>query len=92
MVIMVITHSVFMIDDPSATKVLDPRGVHPTYANWVNMGLFLGVSSYAFESIGCIFNVRRTMKDRSAMPGLRIWALIFIAISYYVKQQCVYLA
>jgi hypothetical protein len=92
MVIMVITHSVYMIVDPSANTVLDPRGVHLTYANWVNMGLFLGVSSYAFESIGSIFNVRRTMKDRTAMPGLQIWAFIFIAISYYVTGLCVYLA
>jgi hypothetical protein len=32
MVIMVITHSFYMIVDPSANKVLDPRGVHLTYA------------------------------------------------------------
>jgi hypothetical protein len=40
MVIIVITHSVYMIVDPSANKVLDTRGMHLTYANWVNMGLF----------------------------------------------------
>jgi hypothetical protein len=40
MVIMVITQSVYMIADPSANKILDTRGMHLTYANWVNMGLF----------------------------------------------------
>lgn len=92
MVIMVITHSVYMAVNPQSNAALDPRGVHLTYANWVNMGLFLGVSSYAFESIGSIFNVRRTMKDRTQMPTLQIWAFIFIAISYYLTGLCVYLA
>ena len=43
-----------------------------TMFNFANMGVFLGVSSYAFESIGSIFNVRKVMQQRSAMPRLQM--------------------
>ena len=66
--------------------------VQYTMFNFANMGVFLGVSSYAFESIGSIFNVRRVMQQRSAMPRLQIGAFIFIAATYYVTGLLVYLA
>lgn len=63
-----------------------------TYCNWQNSGIFLGVSSYAYESVGSIFNVRRTMKKRSDMPKLQIGVFIFVSLSYYITGLCVYLA
>lgn len=63
-----------------------------TYYSFINSGIFLGVSSYAFESVSSIFNVRRTMKCRSDLPNLQISAFIFISISYYICGLAVYLA
>lgn len=63
-----------------------------TYFNFSNMGIFLGVSSYAFESISSIFSVRRTMKTRAAFPKLQIASFIFVAVSYYITGLMVYLA
>jgi len=88
MVVMVISYSSYIIHDNSVHH----KTPNYTYYNFANMGIFSGVSSYAFESIGSIFNVRRTMKKRSDMPKLQIWSFILVAASYYLTGLLVYLA
>ena len=62
------------------------------YYLFAQSGVFLGISSYAFESIAHIFNVRRMMVDRSKMPKIQVYTFVFVGLSYYLVGSTVYLA
>ena len=68
------------------------QNIEYDYYLYTNSGVFLGISSYAFESIAHIFNVRRMMVDRSKMPKIQVLTFIFIGLSYYLVGGAVYLA
>ena len=83
---------IFIIDFHSIKKISNETTEKSyTYANLANMGVFLGISSYAFESVGSIFTVRRTMKNRKTMPRITTWTYVFIALTYYLTGLIIYL-
>lgn len=78
--------------DSFGIYLTDPNTKEYNYAIFANSGVFLGVSGYAFESVAHIFNVRRTMQDRSQMPKLQSYTFVIIAASYYITGLQVYQA
>lgn len=80
---------------------IDPSKQHHSsleykYFDTSGIGFFLGVATFAFESIGTVYNVRRTAKDRTTFvylvfPTLGVLTLIylFFSISGYLVHGSV---
>ena len=84
--------AVISIDSTNTWLSLPPGQVQYDYWNFSNSGIFLGISSYAFESVAHIFNVRRMMLRRQDMPRLQSYTFVFVGASYYFVGAMVYLA
>jgi amino acid permease len=84
--------AVISVDSTNTWLSLAPGQVQYDYWNFSNSGIFLGISSYAFESVAHIFNVRRMMQRRQDMPRLQSYTFVFVGASYYCVGAMVYLA